>query len=146
MRIRHIISGIFTILTVTSCMADMGMEDRVEVGEMPLLHGKVSDEQGTPIEHIKVTLEWNNSEVTDVKYTSGSGMFNSQIRTSENESATTLKITLEDIDGEENGGLFETYTDNITLFETVMPDDSLNGIYLDYRLNRATVSENTPQS
>ena len=123
-----------------------GAKDIGETDVMPLLYGKVSDEQGNPIEHIKVTLEWNTSEVTDIKYTSGSGMFSSQIRAAENDSATTLKITLEDIDGNENGGLFETYTDNITLFETVMPDDSLNVINLDYRLNHATVSENIPQS
>lgn len=145
----HIISGIITMMMVSSCMADVDMSGNgmpASPEEMPAIHGKVSDQEGNPIEHIKVTLNWNEGEDTDIKYTSGTGTFSSQIREYGNDAATTLRITMEDIDGEMNGGTFESHTDIITLFDAETPTDSVNVINLDYRLNRATASENIPQS
>ena len=52
----------------------------------------------------------------------------------------TINISIEDIDNEDNGGLFESSSDTITIFEK---DFSSLPIMIDlntYRLNHATVS------
>ena len=55
----------------------------------------------------------------------------------------TLILTLEDIDGEENGGLFEGHSESI-LFEK--QNDQPTELNLVFHLNHATASENSPQS
>ena len=77
----------------------------------------------------------------DIKYTDSNGMFYLDIINAPESYNVTL--TLEDIDGEENGGLFETLTDTIILFGD---PESNSTVKLDYRLNRATASESSPQS
>ncbi len=93
-----------------------------------------------PIEHIKVTFEWGDNIPDDIKYTSGDGIFAVEIPASIHAREFPVSITLEDIDGEENGGLFESFTDNIIYS---YPDSSSEPLV--YRLNHATVSGSSPQ-
>ncbi len=105
--------------------------------------GKVTNKTDyQPVEHIKVTLDWNIDIPKDVKYTSSDGNFTAEIPKEVKGRSTTVTITLEDIDGEKNGGLFEGLTDTINLFGD---DGTVTGV-LDYRLNPATASESSPQS
>ena len=138
-----IICAAICAYALASCMA-MDMEGVPDMSDMPELTypGSVMDTEGTPIEHIKVTIEWQGAfPVKDIKYTDSNGMFYLDIINAPESYNVTL--TLEDIDGEENGGLFETLTDTIILFGD--PESNSNE-KLDYRLNRATASESSPQS
>lgn len=136
---------IASVFLTASCMVSMemgGMEDNMSVS--PELIGNICDEDGNPIEHIKVTLIWNYGEYQDIKYTSNEGKFYSMIRINDRDEATTLTVILEDIDKEENGGIFEPLTDTMTLFDEQESEDKI--IVLDYRLSRATASESNRRS
>ena len=138
-----IICAAICAYALASCMA-MDMAGVPDMSDMPELTypGSVMDTEGTPIEHIKVTIEWQGAfPVKDIKYTDSNGMFYLDIINAPERYNVTL--TLEDIDGEENGGLFETLTDTIILFGD---PESNSTVKLDYRLNRATASESSPQS
>lgn len=145
--IKILLNIIVISMTVSSCMAAMDFgepsTDSTPGIEEPNIIGSVSDTDNTPIEHIRVTLTWNNGEYIEIKYTSYDGTFISSgpIHGIGN---NTLTVTLEDIDGERNGGLFESMTDTITLFE--QEDGEYATVTLAYHLNRATASENIPQS
>ena len=139
----NIICAAICAYALASCMA-MDMEGVPDMSDMPELTypGSVMDTEGRPIERIKVTIEWQGAfPVKDIKYTDSNGMFYLDIINAQESYNVTL--TLEDIDGEENGGLFETLTDTIILFGD---PESNSTVKLDYRLNRATASESSPQS
>ena len=105
--------------------------------------GTVCDDSGAPIEHIKVTLDWNSGKQQDVKYTSSVGKFESYIQDDPQSDVIILVISLEDIDGEGYGGKFESYSETITLVKEDITEPVLR---FDYRLNRATASESNPLS
>lgn len=115
----------------------------MDIPGMRILEGKISDLDGNPIEHIKVTADMDiYMSVQEVKYTDSEGSFMIEINAGSSV-PVTVTLTIEDIDGEDNGGLFETMVDTITLFE----ENGASSIArLDYRLNHATASESTPQS
>lgn len=78
--------------------------------------GTVTDEQGAPIKGIKVVSQMKHGDVTyrlDSTYTDSNGAY----QTADQHSASTvdyflknkqLSVSFEDVDGEENGGEFET--------------------------------------
>ena len=130
-------------MIISSCAAmDMQPSQSMDIPDMRILEGKISDLDGNPIEHIKVTADLDiYMSVQEVKYTDSDGSFMIEIN-ADSSVPVTVTLTIEDIDGEKNGGLFETMVDTITLFE----EDNANSIArLDYRLNRATASESSPQ-
>lgn len=138
-----IICAIICAYALASCMA-MDMAGVPDMSEMPeqTYPGSVMDIEGRPIEHIKVTIECQGAfPVKEIKYTDSNGMFYLDIINAPVSYNVTL--TLEDIDGEENGGLFETLTDTIILFGD---PESNSTIKLDYHLNRATASESSQRS
>lgn len=131
-------------MIISSCAAmDMQPSQSMDIPGMRILEGKISDLDGNPIEHIKVTADMDiYMSVQEVKYTDSDGSFMIEINAGSSV-PVTVTLTIEDIDGEENGGLFETMVDTITLFE----ENGASSIArLDYRLNHATASESTPQS
>ena len=105
--------------------------------------GTICDDSGVPIEHIKVTLDWNSGQQQDVKYTSSVGKFESFLQDNPQSDVIILIISLEDIDGEGYGGKFEPYSETITLVKEDITEPVLK---FDYRLNRATASESNPRS
>lgn len=105
-----------------------------------IIIGHVSDTSGTALEHIRVTLIWNDGEHSETQYSNSDGEFAAPVWKAEEDVVKSLTVTLEDIDGEENGGSFESHTETFTVFE----DNSVTN--LDFRLNHATASENIPQS
>lgn len=131
-------------MIISSCAAmDMQPSQSMDIPGTRILEGKISDLDGNPIEHIKVTADMDiYMSVQEVKYTDSDGSFMIEINAGSSV-PVTVTLTIEDIDGEENGGLFETMVDTITLFE----ENGASSIArLDYRLNHATASESTPQS
>ena len=144
-RICNILAFCLTVILYASCEAGPPMSD--QMAGMPVISGKITDMEGTPLEHIKVIIDWGSYLMSpDVEYTNSDGEFRVRIRYSgENGQPATITVTMTDIDGEENGGLFETLTETLTLFaEDIYTSNEV--INLAYRLNHATVSENSPQS
>ena len=134
---------IIPALVLSSCAVDMGIiEDKIG----PYVTGKVSDTDGNPIEHIQVTLNWGKYTNETVVFTSSEGQFKSEAVISP-EGQATLNIVMEDIDGEKNGGLFETVSETIVLYEDEGKNSGEQIIFeLDFHLTHATASENSPQS
>lgn len=140
---KHFISPVLALI-LTSCAAEMATD--LKDGMMPMVGGRVTDMEGNPIEHIQVTLNWGSHAKESVVFTSSEGIFKSEAILAE-EGQTSLRITLEDIDGTDNGGQFETLTETVTLYEDEAEDSEGPVRFdLDFRLNHATVSENSPQS
>ncbi len=141
------ISLLFIAMSVSSCMAmeDVWNDDfDYPVEEQPYHYvmGKVMDVEDNAIEHIKVTVDWGGVYEPSINYTASDGSFSAVIPVEPEAEMIEFKITLEDIDGEENGGLFKTVTDKVIYS---LGPESPSGFMI-YRLNRATASENTPQS
>ena len=116
--------------------------DFPDTGDSDKLVGYVTDTDDNSIEHIKVTLDWNNGTYQEIKYTDSYGQFQTDCWQPAAREAVTLAITIEDVDGEENGGLFEPVSETIILFENGVQDIVDPMVF---RLNRATASESSPQ-
>lgn len=137
-----IISSIASVcVLISSCSP--GIPDEYPDIENVRIVGTVTDDTGAPIEHIKVTMDWNSGTYQDIKYTSSVGKFDSNVQDNPQSDMITLMITLEDIDGEDNGGLFESHSEKVTLNKEDITEPVLR---FDYRLNRATASESNPRS
>lgn len=133
-----IIGGFITLSMLTACSAAY---DYAAPGFIGNVQGLVTDTEGTPLNHIKVTLDCGEDIGQTTVYTSLKGEFLADI----DPATQILVITLEDIDGEENGGQFEPMSDQITLLDE-NPEDDQDIIFLEYRLTRATASGSNPQS
>ena len=128
-KVEHLLSGIMALLGFAACSSND------EEPEIPSLYGvpsvtyrvigSVTDEEGKPLENIQVILndecanfyfdEENNvfgidsttwKAIPDTVYTDKNGGFSTHYVSSEIMQA--IKIKFQDIDGEENGGEFET--------------------------------------
>lgn len=107
-----------------------------------IISGTVVTEDRTPIEHIQVTLVWHDMRKTEMVFTSSDGRFNTPAYLSD-DGETEVTITLKDIDGEENGGIFEESVENITILEDDIPEPEEAGkpvtLELAFLLNHATL-------
>ena len=131
-RVIRFLTGIIVLSAMAACSkADLSISDPTMLPGN--IHGFVTDEDGSPINHIKVTL--TQSAFPLVVYTSSRGEFIADMALTEG----PLEITLEDIDGEGNGGAFAPLSDTITVLE----DQEM--ITLEYSLTLATASESNPQ-
>lgn len=128
-------------ILISSCSAE-SHDKYPEIGSVWFV-GTVTDEAGAPIEHIKVVLNWNYSSYFDIKYTSSIGKFETHLQDNPHSDVINLVITMQDIDGEDNGGFFESHSETITLRKEDITESVLR---FDYRLNRATASASNPRS
>ena len=138
-------SIIFTILTIgilSSCMASY--HDDMHPAESIMVNGLIVDENEKPINHIKVTMEWDFPYSPMVVYSSPKGIFTADLEFIELTYPITVSVEISDIDGKENGGLFQTRNDEFTILEENYAGTSNAPIV--YRLTRATASESSPQS
>lgn len=122
------LSGIIVLAALAACSkGDLSTSDQLIFPGN--ISGLVLDEEGNPINHIKVTI----TQIADpiIVYTSRRGEFVADIDLHDG----MLNISLEDIDGAENGGEFEPLSDMITVLED---QESLT---LKYRMTPATASE-----
>ena len=131
---------------LSSCMAmDALIKPDAAMLMTPSISGTVCSDENMPIEHIMVTAVWGAGIHDDVVYTSSEGKFSISIHEEIIGKESTITLTLEDIDGIENGGEFEKISDQILLFSED-EDYTSSSISLDYQLTRATREENSPQS
>lgn len=127
-----------SLLAVAGC-SNMSHE---MMGSGATLTGSVTDTEGNPIEHIQVTLEWSEIGIKNIAYTSSEGIFKSQAYLP-TKGETTVRITLEDIDEEENGGVFEALTETVTILkkdteDSITEDGEIN-LQMVFRLFHATL-------
>ena len=131
---------------LSSCMAmDSLIKPDADMLMTPSINGTVCSDEKLPIEHLMVTATWGSEIHDDVVYTSSEGKFSIPIHEDFIGKESTITLTLEDIDGIENGGEFDKISDQILLFPEG-EDYTSNSISLDYRMTRATREENSPQS
>lgn len=132
------------VLIATSCSkVPEGQEDNY--GKFVMINGSVTDTTGTPIEHIRITVETELLDEALMLYSSSTGIFHCEIPYNGTKQQMALSLLFEDIDGEDNAGLFQSKTDNIRIF---MKDYTSDIIIIDlkpYRLTHATASGNNPQ-
>lgn len=135
-----ILTGILSLM-LTSCSKEAAYDGTYYDGIR--LEGLVLDaENKTPVNHMEIRIEWESAESPVVIYTSDKGRFSTILAAPEAYPAV-ISLTITDIDGEENGGLFEGLSDKITILE----EGDYNGpSILTYSLSRATASESSPQS
>lgn len=132
------ILGIMSLWFLTSCMA---MDSGIMRTDTINLNGIVTDDEGNPIDHIRITLEWDDQAFSPLTvYTSTDGEFSADLDYYYLRFPTTVLIEISDPDGPENGGEFATKTDAITIHE-LGPLEPIT-----YQLTRATASESSPQS
>lgn len=146
MKGKHLIYAFTSLvmLMLSSCMSMEKMDDQIEE-TAPELAGTVVSDTKMPIEHLKITASWGPGIEDGVEYTSSEGRFSFEIPAEIIGTESTITLTIEDIDSTENGGEFETLTDQIILFQNVSNEGN-GSISLDYQMTRATREENNPQS
>ena len=138
MRRISIILSIMSLWLLTSCMA---MEPGIMSTDTISISGIVTDDAGNPINHIRITLEWEDRAFSPLTvYTSTNGEFYADLDFYYLRYPTTVLIGLSDPDGPENGGEFAAKTDAITIHEAGPLEP------ITYQLTRATASESSPQS
>ncbi len=143
MKVIRYISYFLSVMAISSCSAmDFENEDYLPSDDGPglFINGIVYDSEDNHIEHIRVTLDWNNGNEKAVKYTASDGSFTAELPRESYHEGMSITITLDDIDGDANGGQFNSLTDNIVYGSGDKPIETLI-----YRLNRATPSENSPR-
>ena len=131
------ILGIMSLWFLTSCMA---MDSGIMRTDTINLNGIVTDDEGNPINHIRITLEWDDQAFSPLTvYTSTDGEFSANLDYYYLRYPTTVLIEISDPDGPENGGEFSAKTDAITIHEagTLEP--------ITCQLTSATASESSPQ-
>lgn len=146
MKITPFIISVLPLLVMHSCMADIDNIMNMDQQRNSIIQGSVTDQNGTALERIRITIDSNISAKPESYYTSSEGTFRCEVPLDEDYDHIVINIDIEDIDGEENGGSFEKKSDTITIFED---DVDCYPIVIDlptYRLSHATVSENSPQS
>ena len=110
------------------------------------IEGHITDQEGIPIEKIRITIESESFNFVSKHYTSSAGFFHCELELPEEYEQMVLDITIDDIDGEDNGGLFESKTEVINIFKADFKDRPVFIKLPTCRLNHATASESSPQS
>ncbi len=148
MRYLRYISYIILATFMMSCSAEAGpgwYNENPPSNAVPrhYVTGRIFDADDKPIEHIKVTIDWGEIYDLTINYTASDGSFSAEIPDDVKADTFEFRIIMEDIDGNENGGTFETLTDKVIY--RMGGSDSPTG-FLIYRLNRATALANSRQS
>ena len=132
------ILGIMSLWFLTSCMA---MDSGIMRTDTINLNGIVTDDEGNPINHIRITLEWDDQAFSPLTvYTSTDGEFSADLDYYYLRYPTTVLIEISDPDGPENGGEFAAKTDAVTIHEAGPLEP------ITYQLTHATASESSLQS
>lgn len=129
------------VLILSSCT---DYADHDESDQSVVIRGIVTDMEGKAIEHIKVTATSDLAGKITC-YSSSDGKFQCSLPAESRKGNMTINILIEDIDNNENGGLFESSSDTITIFEKEFSSFPVMIDLNTYRLNLSTVSENILQ-
>ena len=127
-----ILTAIISLLGFSACSGSLSNEQPDMYGTPTAdykAEGSVTDEEGNPIEGIKVKVElrgyYNNSSETKSVYSGGDGQFiTPQYRDQE-----IISLTAIDIDGGNNGGEFEDKTINLQGIKPTLDKSNADGWY-----------------
>lgn len=133
MKLKFLISALI-VLGMASCSKTEEYNGDIYA----IVKGKVTDEASAPIEHIEVTIDLSKRSDPKTVYTSSDGTFIFDISFKEARNIKKISITLTDTDGEENGGLFETLTEEIHLVEEESATTPMM-LNLDFHCSHATL-------
>lgn len=133
MKLKSLISALI-VLGMASCSKTEEYNGDIYA----IVKGKVTDEASVPLEHIEVTIDLSKRTDPKTVYTSSDGTFIFDISFKEARNIKKISITLTDTDGEENGGLFETLTEEIHLVEEESATTPMM-LKLDFHCSRATL-------
>ena len=137
---KNIILTVLTALAICSCSLGNFDIDKVTPSDFTGIAGKITDQKGNPIEHIKVTIGIEGMQTISA-YTSSEGIFIISIDSNKLQ-INQIEVLIEDVDGEEFGGHFATVNDTVKIDD--YQEDGLR-LSLDYRLSLSTASEYIPQ-
>lgn len=132
MRFRSIIYAVAAVGMLSCSKAEEISDDTFAI-----VKGRVTSENDTPIEHLEVRIELTKRTEPKTLYTSSDGTFMCDITNKEARNLKKLEITLTDTDGEENGGLFETTTEEIHLYNEEISETPMI-LNLTFRCSLAT--------
>lgn len=138
---RNIILTFLATFVIYSCSLGDFNIDKVTPPDFTGVAGRITDTNGNPIEHIKVTVGIKGMETISA-YTSSEGIFIISID-DERLQTDQIEILIEDVDGEEFGGHFAPVNDTVQIDE--YQEDGFK-LSLDYRLTLSTASEYIPQA
>ena len=133
MKFRSLISALI-VLGMASCSKTEEYNGDIYA----IVKGKVTDEASVTLEHLEVTIDLSKRTEPKTVYTSSDGTFIFDISFKEARNIKKISITLTDTDGEENGGLFETLTEEIHLVEEESATTPMM-LKLDFHCSRATL-------
>lgn len=96
-----------------------------ESGKGVIATGLVTDHEGHPVEHIRISISSENM-TQEIVYTSSDGIYRALLDLNlKEDKGIQLNFTAEDIDGAENGGMFDSAEDMVILFKENHPDGML---------------------
>ena len=139
MRIVRYITYLLCLIAVHAC-SDIGMD--IAEGEKNgygVIQGSITDQDGTPLERIKISISSEGTQKNSSSYTSSDGRFRCEFALPEEPKQMVIDILIEDIDGNDRGGYFETKTTVVTIYEDDLQKVPLIIDLPTYRLSRATV-------
>jgi hypothetical protein len=119
--------------------------EAADSGEFIILAGIVVDENSVPVNHIKVTAEWDSKDSPIEVYSSSKGIFMLELDATGLDYPLMITLTFTDIDGEDNGGIFMQSVSKVVFMEKDDPTDEIPSIPT-YQLTHATASESSQQS
>ena len=145
MKLIRLITSIITIFLLHSCMKGIGFQDNV-YSLYGIIQGTVTDDGGRPLEKIRITINTDEADNPLTVYTSSDGTFICEFPLFIERGQIRLDIRIDDIDGEENGGFFESKTGSVTIFEEDYQEVPVIIDLPPYRLSHAIASESNLQS
>ncbi len=125
----------FVTLALVSCAKAEDFDKDI----FAIIKGKVMDEADRPIEHMEVKIHLSKRISPKTLYSSSDGTFIFDITYKEAKNLNSISLTLTDTDGEENGGLFETLTEEIHLYDEERTASSPMMLNLDFHCSHATL-------
>lgn len=138
---KNIILTVLTALALCSCSLGNFDIDKVTPPNFTGIAGKITDDVGNPVEHIKVTIGIEGMQPVSA-YTSSDGIFIISLEGNDLK-VNQIEVLIEDMDGEEFGGQFDTVNDTVKI--DAYQENGLR-LSLDYRLTLSTASEYIPQA
>ena len=133
MRLKTLIYSLTALICLSCAKAEIASDEIFAI-----IKGKVTDEEGVPIEHMEVTIDMSRRHSSKTLYTSSEGTFICDMTVKEVRNIKDILITLSDTDGTENGGLFNTHSENIHLYDEPAHEMPMT-LHLDFRCSRATL-------
>ena len=131
--VKFVALPLLTAQALVSCMVENGPIEANMITDKSVANyqvsGSVCDEEGTPIQGIRVIADYSENVVyqADTLYTDSKGGFSKFIPIPR---VDRFYMTFSDIDGQANGGEFATKSEYVTPVRTEMSSGHFGGSYI----------------